>query len=571
MQFKFTTLVFAFCMGLEFIASQTVKPSWAFGIGDTGPDAGNSLHIDPDGNLLITGFFRGNPDFDPGPGEFKLLSNGSEDVFVCKYDPSGHLIWAKNFGSRREDRGQQITTDTDGNIYISGYFRDAVSFDEENPDQKFFPKGFSDGFVLKLDKDGTFVWVKQIAGNLDDIPKCIAVDRENEILVAGYFQGTTDFDPSEDTLIFQSKGVNDVFILKLNQDGDLRWAKHLGGRFDDQASAVLIHPNNEITVTGNFLDSLDIDPGVGTYWLTSKASGDVFILRLDSEANFKWAGQFRSDRVVNNIGAYIDRQGFIYMTGFFDAQTDFNPGSDSLILDAPNTVGDIFVVKLDELGNLQWARKLGGDAHDVGLGITTDELGNVYTTGCYQMEADFDPGPGEVLMRSEGNHNNDIFVSKLNSNGEFVGCNSVNGPMNDIGFSLAANKQNQLFVTGIFTAKVTYNQIPDTTLLQSHGAEDLLLLRYDFDISQTINASLKSDWSIFPTLVDHTIHITCKECQSTPIEYKIFDLKGNLLLTRSISEKTELVAIPVLHLPSSFYILQLRDESETIGSFFYKR
>lgn len=70
--------------------------------------------------------------------------------------------------------------------------------------------------------------------------------------MAGYFQGKCDFDPSLDTSELSSKGVNDVFVVKLDEDGQFIWVKHVGGRFDDQVSSVLVNADNQIVLTGNF-------------------------------------------------------------------------------------------------------------------------------------------------------------------------------------------------------------------------------------------------------------------------------------------------------------------------------
>jgi len=560
-QIILSNLFFCFFILPFLTQSQTPSLSWVNQIGDVGPDAGNSVKIDRDGNIVLVGFFRGSSDFDPGPSQKILKSNGSEDIFVSKYNQNGELIWARNFGGRFEDRANQVAIDSFGSILVTGYFRGQVIFDSTDVNANFNSKGFSDGFILKLDQNGQLVFVKQLGGNLDDIPKSITLDNHSNILVAGYFQGKCDFDPSLDTSELSSKGVNDVFVLKLNHVGQIVWVKHIGGRFDDQVSSVLVNPENEIVLSGNFLDTIDLDPGVGNYKIQSKGSGDVFVLFLSEDGEFIKAGQFASDKVVNHIGASMDVQGNIYLTGYYDARTDFDPGADSFYIEAQSPVGEIFVVKLNKDGQLDWAKNLGGDAHDVGLGITSDALGNIYATGCFQGLADFDPNAGEFIMEAKGLHNNDVFICKLNASGEFVWARSINGPMNDIGFSLVCNQENQLFVTGIFSANVIVNVNPDTIALQSRGAEDAFLIGINQMVSHSDEGN-KEDliWSIYPNPTGNNIIVEVADLEFQNSEFTLFDHLGKVVYTLKNFKlgKEQENCIPMEDLPSGHYLLHIK-------------
>lgn len=280
---------------------------------------------------------------------------------------------------------------------------------------------------------------------------------------------------------------------------------------------------------------MDLDPGNGIYKVQSKGSGDVFVLFLSENGDFIKAGQFASDKVVNHIGASMDLQGNIYLTGYYDARTDFDPGADSFYIEAQSPVGEIFVVKLNPDGQLEWAKNLGGDAHDVGLGIGVDAIGNVYTTGCFQGLADFDPNSGEFIMEAKGTHNNDVFICKLNASGEFVWARSINGPMNDIGFSLVCNNENQLFVTGIFSASVLVSTNPDTIMLQSRGAEDAFLI----GIKQLINHSddkLTEDlmWKIYPNPTKDYIIIDVEDLEFANSEIILLNQFGKVVFSLKI-------------------------------------
>src|SRR5690606_23904636 len=139
--------------------------------------------------------------------------------------------------------------------------------------------------------------------------------------------------------------------------------------------------------------TVDFDPGVGVYNLTSLGYDDIFIQKLDSNGDFLWAKRMGS--TGSNIGHSIavDTAGNVYTTGTFGGTVDFDPGVGTFNLTSAGGV-DIFIQKLDSNGDFLWAKRMGGIGREQGSSITIDALGNVYTTGSFEEEVDFDPGVG---------------------------------------------------------------------------------------------------------------------------------------------------------------------------------
>ncbi|MBK6573597.1 MAG: SBBP repeat-containing protein [Saprospiraceae bacterium] len=166
------------------------------------------------------------------------------------------------------------------------------------PNSKLTSIGFGDAFVAKLNHDGQLIWVKQIGGNLDDIGKSISIDQSGNILISGHFQGTTDFDPGANVFPLSSAGSYDVFILKLDADGNFIWAKKIGGKLDDQCAAITTDSKNDVIVTGNFKDTVDFNPGSDIYNLKDSGAGNVFVLKLNAEGEFIWAKSTVGQNIV---------------------------------------------------------------------------------------------------------------------------------------------------------------------------------------------------------------------------------------------------------------------------------
>ena len=155
----------------------------------------------------------------------------------------------------------------------------------------------------------------------------------------------------------------------------------------------------------------------------------------------------------------MDAAGNVYTTGYFRGTVDFDPGPGTVELTSAGTSSrDIFISKLDSGGNLVWAKAIGGVSNDFGWGIVADSSGNVYTTGDFVGTVDFDPGtgPSEIFeLASVGS--SDIFISKLDSNGNFVGAWAMGGTADDYGYGIFVDTIGNIYATGYFKNTVDFD------------------------------------------------------------------------------------------------------------------
>jgi len=388
---------------------------WARQLGGTSNDEASSITTDAAGNLLITGYFSGTADFDPGAGTFSLTSTGGLDIFISKLDPSGNFLWAKQLGGASNDRGSSIKVNTSGNIITTGYFSVSGDFDP-GPGNFIFnaPGGAENGFVSNLDSFGNFVWAKQFIGPFggSSYPSSIAIDASGSLLTTGRFVGTADFDPGTGTFNLSPVGNSDVFISKLDASGNFLWARRFGGPIEDSGSSIAIDASSNVFTTGNFMGTCDFDPGAGTFNLTSVSSTDNFISKLDASGNFVWVKQVGGTGIEVGSSITIDGLGNVLSTGYFTGTTDFDPDAGTFNLSSPNN--DIFISKLDASGSFMWAIQLGGTNDDKSQSIIIDALGNVLTTGSFRETVDFAPDAGIFNLIGVGTWDN-AFVLKLKS------------------------------------------------------------------------------------------------------------------------------------------------------------
>lgn len=396
----------------------------------------------------------------------------------------GDFAWAERFGQTVDDEGYDIFVDGAGNVYTTGYFRGTVDFDPGPGTVELTSAGNSrDIFISKLDSGGNLVWAKAIGGVSNDFGWGIVADSSGNVYTTGDFVGTVDFDPGTgpaEVFALTSVGSSDIFISKLDSNGNFAGAWAMGGTADDYGYGIFVDTAGNIYTTGYFKNTVDFDPGTGPteiYELTSASVGveDVFICKLDSTGSFAWAKGIGGTGADVGLGISLYSTGNVYLTGWFQGTVDFDPGIGTTSLTSSGGSYDIYVSKLDSNGNFVWARAMGGISEDIGQAVTVDPLGNVYTTGWFIGTADFDPGTGVFSLTSSGGFASDIFISKLNSNGNFVWAKAAGGAAADVGYGISTDSSGNVYTTGGFNDTADFNPGAGTFNLTSAGNEDIFI------------------------------------------------------------------------------------------------
>jgi len=383
---------------------------WAKSVGGVFFDFGYSITIDIYGDVYTAGWYYDTVDFDPGPAIFNLTSIGSWDVFIQKLNANGNFIWAKSMGGKSTDIAWDITTDALGNIYTTGYYADTADFDPGIATINLTSAGAGDVFIQKLDSNGIFIWAKSVGGVSSEVGYSIATDALNNVYLTGYFQDTLDFDPGPSTFNLIADSLNDIFIQKLDANGNFVWAKSIGGTSDDFGRSISVDAFGNVFVTGRFQDTVDFDPSTAIFNLASHGESDIFILKLDSSGNFIWAKSVGGSSWDEGNSIAIDAAGNVYVIGYYNGLVDFDPSA-ATFNQTSNGFQDIFIQKLDGSGNFMWAGSIGGMSGDNGTCLSVDASGNLYLTGLYEGTVDFNPNSGLFNLTSSGSV--DFFIQKL--------------------------------------------------------------------------------------------------------------------------------------------------------------
>jgi hypothetical protein len=291
------------------------------------------------------------------------------------------FVWGNGVGSTADDFAEDMTVDNFGNSYCTGYFNSSIDFDPGPGVLALNAAGGSDVYIAKVNTNGTPVWAKRIGGTGNELVGAICHDTQNNIYVTGWFSGTADFDPGAGTYNMSSSGVFDAFVCKLDSGGNLIWAKRFGGNNNVFGNDVCVDPAGNVYITGEYRLTADLDPGAGTYNLTSVGNGDVYICKLNSLGAFVWAktiGQSGSDG-----GTTLVQNGLnIFVAGWFTNTCDLDPGA-GIFPVMSNGSYDTFITKFDTSGTFLWGGSMGGSLLDHCEDITCDTLGNIYATGFF--------------------------------------------------------------------------------------------------------------------------------------------------------------------------------------------
>lgn len=450
-----TLLVFSILiLGWTLGARTAPEWLWAKRAGGSGGDSGTSVCQDTGGNSYATGYFQNSATF----GSQTIYASGGSnyDCFVAKADTSGNWLWATRAGaSSVGDGGESITVDAGGNCYVAGWFSGSASF---GSNIFLTSSGMQDVFVAKLSATGTWLWAKNIsvAGNYDDYGYGICADADGNCYITGRLRGNPSFGPYS----FTGYGGNDIFIAKLDTNGNWIWANLAGAGGHDYGYGIAVDPAGNCYVTGAF----DGSAVFGPVTLTSAGAYDVFVAKADPGGNWLWAKNACSTGSYEyGMDIAADSAGNSHVTGRVRDTALFGPD-----ISLPGLGGDdCFIAKLDTDGNWTWAKRGGSTSNDSGQDIALDGAGNSHVTGYFYAAATF----GETSLPLLGGE--DMFITSLDPGGNWLWAMSAASTDYDTVKGISTDSAGNSWLTGCFYSPLSFGA--DT--ITSAGDSDVFLAK----------------------------------------------------------------------------------------------
>lgn len=328
-------------------------------------------------------------------------------------------LFALNDGGTAPDFGYRVTKDQNGNLYYTGGFQGTVDFDPGPGVFNLTSNGSRDIFIAKYSPAGLFIWAISIGGTDLDGGFDITTDNLSNVYVTGFFRGVADFDPSPAVFNLTSNGDaggdpgygGEVFVAKYSAGGGMQWAFSIGGttKFDNGQS-IQIAPNGDVLVGGYFVGSnVDFDPSPAGVFGLGDNSEQQFFARYTAAGAFIWAKELGTPINVNE------------------------------------TVRD----------------------------MTTDPAGNIYLTGYFTLQADFDPGPGTTLLTATSEHEG--YIAKYTPTGDLIWVYKFGGTGDNEGLGIDYSNGSLIFTGVVTNGPFTFNHSGGATNINGLGAADIFL------------------------------------------------------------------------------------------------
>lgn len=506
--------------------AQTAGYEWLKSVSGANDDVARGVCLDSLSNIYVTGSFSGTTTL----GGQTLNSNGGTDIFIAKFDMNGNLVWAKSFGSVSLDFAFDIDCEPDGSFCITGGFRQTMVLSQNTT---ITSTGGFDLFTAKFNTNGDCLWAKTATGNGSEYGNEIVSTVSGHVTVIGNTQGTMIIE--NDTLVHLDS--TDLFVVKYDTDGKKIWSKGLRGMGNSGGRAISSDNLENTYIAGSFEGNIYVDTLV--FSSTSTSGNDVFVSRLSSEGTLIWARHFGGKGDDYSRGIDTDSYGNVYVSGVFSDTIHF----DGFTLIASGS-SDIFLLKMDSLGNIVWAKKIGNSGTEEGCEIEVNKSGEIFISG----------GFSQTISLGSNNFNSigyrDVFTAKLDSSGNIIWAKTAGSSQDDVNYAIGLNELNEDICT-IGTYSGTFTDGIDSIMFA--GSIDSYISKIKTSRINSISEKLyhSKTIAVYPNPSGDIINVDCKN------GYNMYNSRGFLIK----SSRQITTHIDVSELPAGVYLITTEHQS----------
>ena len=443
-----------------------------------------------------------------------LTSFGSQDIFVACFNNTGTMNWLRQAGGPSTDVSASIVTTPSGESYITGWFSGTCDFD----DSLVVSHGNLDMFVAKYDANGTILWVRQGGGPLDDYGNRLALSLEGGVTLAGSFKDTLD----ADGLQLVSAGNRDALLCHYDSDGQIAWVHGVGGGGEDRAYGIIQSVDSSYLFTGMFTGNVTF----GSVQLTCNSFFGTYVAALDLQGSPLWA--VKADAGANDFsrgfGIETDQQGNAYVNGYFSGTLRI--GAATLVASGGQYDIDAFLFKLSPAGSLVWARRDGGYGNDEAQDMCINAAGEIVSIGFFADSARFLP----FTVSSAGL--SDLFVARYDTAGNAIAVNVYGGTGNEYGYGITGDAIGNLFMTGVFTGSSVFGPYSFTTA----GGNDAFIAAVGPSASGVQEVGSGGMLFVYPNPVHDRLFLDSRLVSGMSIdaELRFTDMTGRTVLSRDM-------------------------------------
>lgn len=379
-------------------------------------------HFDAAGNMYISGSFSGTVDLDPADdAELLLTSANGLDAYFMKLNANRELIWGYRVGGTDTDGAASMATDASGNVYICGNYSFTVDFDPGAGTATTTGGGESNTYLLKLDANGGFQWVRTWRSQFFFISLGrILLHPNGDLYLSGYWTGELDFDPGAGEVIHDTPdNYQDAMILRMTTDGNYMDSYRFQGMNSQYITSMTLASNGDLLLAGTMRGSMDVDPGAQQTTLTATGtSSDGWMARVSSNGELAWGHQYGGPDTDQVFNIMEDPFGNISCLGSFIGEVDLDPTAGTALFDA-DLFWDICLLTFDAdgafLGALHYGAGEDASTDANGSAVMTD--GSILFGGRAFGPCDLDPGPGVEIVQGPTPSSYQPFICRVDQAG----------------------------------------------------------------------------------------------------------------------------------------------------------
>lgn len=428
---KKSLIIFSLLLNSVIIYAQVPSIQWQKCLGGTGGEGARAIQQTVDSGYIVIGESGGIPDY-----------------WVVKLDNIGGIQWQKSLGGTGIDDGIFVQQTKDNGYIVAG------NSTSNNGDVTGNHNGSNDYWIAKLDNIGGLQWQKSLGGNGSEFVSSIQQTADSGYIVAG-------MSDSQNGDVTGNHGVSaDYWVVKLDNSGIIQWQKSLGGTATDYAFSI------KQTTDGGYIVAGSSNSNDGDVTGNHNGGNDYWVIKLDNIGAIQWQKSLG--------GASDDKAYDIQQTadgGYIVAGKSASKDGDITGHHGDSTVYDYWLVKLTNMGVIQWQNSFGGTGDDEGQSIDQTVDGGYIVAG-HSMSND-----GDVI----GNHNSwDEWVVKLDNLGAIQWQKSLGGTSGEFGWSIQ-----QTIGGGYIIAGQTNSN--DGDVIGYNGGGDFWVVKLD-----TIQTSIKT-------------------------------------------------------------------------------
>jgi hypothetical protein len=361
---------------------------WAKKIGGTHSENGWTILCDNQDNLLVGGSYSKTVDFDPGPLQQLRTANESwSDGFLLKLNQDGEFIDVKTFPSTGVASISDVQIDEANNIYVSLVSQNHLNLIDFGIDSIYNSNGAGDLFIVKIDSQWDFLWMKKYGGVSNDFGGQMEIDLNGDLVVVIDFMDTLIFPMNGIDTMLVSRGNSDGLVLKLSSNGDFLWAEHIGGNFEDILFNIEIDSQNNYWIDGQYVNAIYGNCFANDTLLGNNTKNSI-ILKLNSSGELIFSKNIPGSFMNVAFSSISEDDTYYFTSNFKDSLVSFD---ENVLAFESNGLTDILLITISSNGDIQRTFHLGNEEHNNVSQVFIHSNQDISLIGSTDGNTDFDP------------------------------------------------------------------------------------------------------------------------------------------------------------------------------------